>query len=470
MKRSLFLLLLLSVLALAAVAARAEPNEPFTLTWDAVVSGGGVSSGGPYTLADTAGQPAAGASSGGPYTLVDGFQVSTDGFIPPPTPTPTPVASPTRTPTPAASPTRTPTPVSSRITLTAAASGPHSIRLTWTLVAGAQGYHIWRTFSGLPWQRITTQGASTTSYEDANSLACGLEAFYLAEPFNAGGSLPRSDYAFATTRGCWPNADPRAVAPTGLTSQFQNPNSIRLNWQDRTTNEERFKIMRTTLGNLWYQAGVVGANVTSFVDTEVGCGYQFYYMVRAERPSDRSVTEVIFTNATAPPCTGGPTLSNPRPLSLSQPTSSSLRLQWQNTYEGQTGYEMQRAIYGSGWQLFYIDGGSTTSYTDTGLACNTRYFYRVRSLRSGDGAFSEWSNFAQQSTAACAGASGPETTGGVSPDTALPPDLPPPESLAAPDILPDTSLGIDGTPDESAGQASPDLPGSERIYLPSILK
>ncbi|MBX7235455.1 MAG: hypothetical protein K1X65_13805 [Caldilineales bacterium] len=75
MKRSILSFLFLALLALAAVAARAEsnaPNEPFTLTWDAIGSGG-VSSGGPYTLADAAGQPAAGVSSGGSFTLADGF-------------------------------------------------------------------------------------------------------------------------------------------------------------------------------------------------------------------------------------------------------------------------------------------------------------------------------------------------------------------------------------------------------------
>ncbi len=82
MKRHLTWLLLLTLLALAAVVARAAPNDSFTLTWDAIVSAGGDSSGGPYTLADTVGQPAVGASSGGPYTLVDGFQASEGGSLP----------------------------------------------------------------------------------------------------------------------------------------------------------------------------------------------------------------------------------------------------------------------------------------------------------------------------------------------------------------------------------------------------
>ncbi len=82
----LIVLLLGIPLSLAILTVRAEPSEPFSLTWDAIVSGGGDSSGGPYTLADTAGQPAVGASSGGPYSLSDGFQASGGGSVPPLTP------------------------------------------------------------------------------------------------------------------------------------------------------------------------------------------------------------------------------------------------------------------------------------------------------------------------------------------------------------------------------------------------
>lgn len=359
--------------------------------------------------------------------------------VEPATPTPTPTRTVTRTFTPTATPTATSTPSQPRPELRATASGSHSISLTWTPIAGAQGYRIWRTFSGLPWTQVAILGSQVAAYEDANGLGCGVEAFYIAEPFGGGGSFPASNYAFATTWGCWPGADPRAIAPAGVTAQFQSPHAIRLNWSDRTNDESSFKIMRTTWGNMWYQVGVAGANATSFLDTEVGCGYEFYYKVRAERPSDGSVSEWAFTSASAPACTGGPRLDNPSPLSVGQATRNSLRLQWRNTNQGQTAYQVQRAIYGSGWYQFDVPGGATTSYTDTGLSCDTRYYYRVRSVRNTDGAFSEWSNFAQQSTAACTGAAGSDEDHSESPMAPQPPaDLPPPESLAAPDILPFT--------------------------------
>jgi hypothetical protein len=78
MKRSIFFLLL-ALLALPAVVTYAEPDAPFTLTWDAVASGGGASTGGAYALNDTVGLPLAGASTGGSFILVDGFGAADGG-------------------------------------------------------------------------------------------------------------------------------------------------------------------------------------------------------------------------------------------------------------------------------------------------------------------------------------------------------------------------------------------------------
>lgn len=62
---------LLLVLALPALA---QSGGPYDLSWFAVDSGGGTSSGGEYVLSGAVGQPDAGVVlSGGDYTLAGGF-------------------------------------------------------------------------------------------------------------------------------------------------------------------------------------------------------------------------------------------------------------------------------------------------------------------------------------------------------------------------------------------------------------
>ena len=73
MKRSLFLLSLLTLLLVAAAAVTAATG--YDLSWWTVDSGGGTSSsaGGNYTLSGTIGQPDAGTMTDGSYRLEGGF-------------------------------------------------------------------------------------------------------------------------------------------------------------------------------------------------------------------------------------------------------------------------------------------------------------------------------------------------------------------------------------------------------------
>lgn len=72
MKQTVLVLAALLLLSGAATVS-AQSGGPFTLTWDAIVAGGGISTGGAYTLSDRVGRPDAGISSGGAFTLTDGF-------------------------------------------------------------------------------------------------------------------------------------------------------------------------------------------------------------------------------------------------------------------------------------------------------------------------------------------------------------------------------------------------------------
>jgi hypothetical protein len=67
MQKKLFLMLLASVLAVAAQA------QNYAIDWYTIDGGGGTSSGGIYSVSGTIGQPDAGRMSGGTFTLDGGF-------------------------------------------------------------------------------------------------------------------------------------------------------------------------------------------------------------------------------------------------------------------------------------------------------------------------------------------------------------------------------------------------------------
>ena len=76
MRRSMLLIITISVCLIAVTTLVAAPDSPsaaYSIPWWTVDGGGGNSQGGPYVLGGTIGQADAHTSSGGIYALVGGF-------------------------------------------------------------------------------------------------------------------------------------------------------------------------------------------------------------------------------------------------------------------------------------------------------------------------------------------------------------------------------------------------------------
>jgi len=84
---------------------------------------------------------------------------------------------------------------------------------------------------------------------------------------------------------------------------------------------------------------------------------------------------------------------------------NTIRLQWFDESDGESGFQVQRSLNANGpWITIATLPENTTQYTDTGLASNTTYFYRVRALSPLGN--SEWAE---------ASATTPEPSGGFTP-------------------------------------------------------
>ena len=66
-----------------------------------------------------------------------------------------------------------------------------------------------------------------------------------------------------------------------------------------------------------------------------------------------------------------------------------INLTWSINSENETGFKIWRSLDGKNWTLIAIVGVNVTSYSDTGLASRTFYYYRVQATNSaGDSAYS----------------------------------------------------------------------------------
>ena len=85
-----------------------------------------------------------------------------------------------------------------------------------------------------------------------------------------------------------------------------------------------------------------------------------------------------FTTTAVPPP------SAPASLTARAATSASqISIGWTNTTTSQTGVKVQRSTDGTNFTTITTVGATATSYTDSGLAASTKYYYRVLATGSG---------------------------------------------------------------------------------------
>jgi hypothetical protein len=191
--------------------------------------------------------------------------------------------------------------------------------------------------------------------------------------------------------GCGGPPPPPPLAPSGLTATAVSSSQINLAWTDNSINEDGFKIERCQNAGCvnFAQVAQVGANVTTYNDTGLTASTTYGYRVRAFNSGGDSAysntaeatTQVTQTVPAAP--------SN---LVATAVSTSQINLSWTDNANNEQGFKIERCQGNSCTnfvQIAQVAVANTTSYSNTGLASNTRYRYRVRAYNSvGNSAYS----------------------------------------------------------------------------------
>ena len=175
------------------------------------------------------------------------------------------------------------------INLNAFAASQTRIDLLWTDTSTDEtGFKIERSPDGATgWTQIDTVGAGVTSYANTG-LSCGTSYSYRVRAYNARGDSAYTNVANATTVACSVCEIP--AAPTNLSAAATSPTQVVLTWTDNSANESGFRIYRVKAGRgsaqsigsaSWPMVGTVGANVTTFTDTNLTGNTMYLYYVSA---------------------------------------------------------------------------------------------------------------------------------------------------------------------------------------------
>ena len=258
--------------------------------------------------------------------------------------------------------------------LAATAISGSQINLTWTDNATNETSIIVArsTTVGGPYTDVATLAANTTSYSNTG-LTPNTTYYYVVRAVGVAGTSANSAEANARTFSA-------PAAPSALTATAANPSKIDLAWTDNSTNETAFVIGRSTVsGGPYTDIVTLAANVTTYSDATVSPNTTYYYVVRATNAIGSSANSGQASSKT-PPMPPSP----PGGLSATTASSSQINLTWTDNSPNEDNFILARSTtVGGPYTDIATLQPNTTSYSNTGLAANTTYYYVLRAVNGG---------------------------------------------------------------------------------------
>ncbi len=228
--------------------------------------------------------------------------------------------------------------------------------------------------------------------DDDGNLANGTpHSANLFAAFNRHGIACTTDAGANTNfRGCTPPAVPSLSLTPGN-------NQVTVGWSGSTG---VFDVYRNERG---CNAGFIKVGNdrtgTSMTDTGVANGFTYYYQVAAQPSGNEACASAPSTclsvTPAAAPCTPP---AAPTGLTATAAGANQINLSW-TASSGATEYHVYRSTT-SGGPYTSVGTATGTTFSDTGLTCNTTYYYVVRAANSAT-CESGNSNQASATTAAC---------------------------------------------------------------------
>jgi chitodextrinase len=257
-----------------------------------------------------------------------------------------------------------------------------SVSLRWTASTDNVGVAGYRVYVNSAYSTTTAQLAATVS-----GLACGSAYVFQVDAFDLEGNGSARASVTASTAAC---ADTQAPsAPLNVAATSRTATSIALAWSASTDN-----VGVTGYGLFRAGSQVATTSLTNAIFSGLACNTNYTLAVDAsDAAGNRSAKTTVMVATTACPDTTPP--STPSGLAASNITQSGLTLTWNASSDnvGVTGYD----VYRNGTKM---TTASSTSSSQTGLACGTSYTLGVVARDAAGNSSSQAS--LQATTSSCA--------------------------------------------------------------------
>ena len=244
--------------------------------------------------------------------------------------------------------------------LSATAQSASEISISWSAVADATHYKLYRSAAGVGSFDQIGGDIGATDYVDDDGLDANTSYDYKLEACNGNGCSARSAEVSATTALGRPTS--------GLSATAQSASEISLSWS-AVADATHYKLYRSAGGGSFDQiGGEIGE--TAYVDSGLDANTSYDYGLEACNGNGCSArsAEVSATTALGRPTSG---------LSATAQSASEISLSWSAVADA-THYKLYRSATSEG--SFAQIGGdiAATDYVDnSGLAANTSYYYQL---------------------------------------------------------------------------------------------
>ena len=234
--------------------------------------------------------------------------------------------------------------------------------LTWKAVSGATSYKVYRsTTKGSGYSLLGTTTA--TSYTNTGAKA-GTTYYYRVKACNDAGLSPYSNIVSGQSKA----VTPKPSAPVVKIGHSAASGKPMLTW-NAVSGATSYKVYRATSQKGTYSLlGTVTA--TSYTNTGAKAGTTYWYKVKAVNSAGESAySNVVSGRATVTTLTMGHSSTSGKP-----------QLTWK-AVSGAASYRVYRATTKNG-AYTVINTTKALTYTNTGAALGTTYYYKVEALNA----------------------------------------------------------------------------------------
>ena len=258
-------------------------------------------------------------------------------------------------------------------------SGKGSIIVSWKAVEGAEGYRIYKKFTGSSWQKVTDVDSDKLSYDDGSGVT-GKTYVYTVRAFkHADGKEVLGGF---DSKGLTATKLPAKV--TLKAAKDNGKGGITVSW-NKVSTATGYRVYRKEAGGSWKGLGNVTSNATTtYTDQNVTAGKSYVYTVRAykeyEGKSHQGDYDKTGKTATVTSLQGTVKL-----LGATAESGRKITVTWEKA-EDCDGYILYRKSGSGNWsRLTKVTDKKDNSYTDGSGTAGTTYTYTVRAYKTING-------------------------------------------------------------------------------------